>query len=94
MFWKARCSVSSGMVLAAACSWICAVCSRSSLLVESMMSLVVLLSAVIWPSTSRWLVIACATVTAVRSAPTVVVLARSTPLTSSTLFFLTRSSAR
>ncbi len=39
-------------------------------------------------------VIACATVTAVRSAPTVVVLARSTPFTSSTLFFLTKSNAR
>lgn len=63
-------------------------------LVESMMSLVVWLSEVICCSTSFWLVIACATVTAVRSAPTVVVLARSTPLTSSTLFFFTRSSER
>ena len=35
-----------------------------------------------------------ATVTAVRNAATVVVEARSTPFTSSTLFFLTRSSAR
>ena len=42
-----------------------------------------------------WLVpFAWATVTAVRSAATVVVDARSTPFTSSTLFFLTRSSAR
>ena len=37
---------------------------------------------------------AWATVTAVRRAETVVVEARSTPFTSSTLFFLTRSSAR
>ena len=87
-------SVSSGMVLPAACSWISAVFSRIILPVPSMMFAVVVLSAVIWSSTSFWLVIACATVTAVRSAPTVVVLARSTPLTSSTLFFLTRSSAR
>ncbi len=82
------------MVLAAACSWILPVWSRSMALVESMIPAVVVLSAVIWPSTSRWLVIASATVTAVRSAPTVVVLARSTPFTSSTLFFFTRSSAR
>lgn len=40
---------------------------------------VVVFSAVIWSSTSFWLVIARATVTAVRSAPTVVVDARSTP---------------
>ena len=37
MFWNARCSVSSGIVLAAACSWILPVCSRSSLPVELMM---------------------------------------------------------
>jgi transposase len=83
-----------GMVELAACSWILPVCSRSRVPVESMMFAVVWLSAVIWLSTSRWLAMAWATVTAVRSAPTVVVLARSTPLTSSTLFFLTRSSAR
>src|SRR6186997_1193896 len=84
MFWNARCSVSIGIVLLAACSWILAVLSRSSLPVESMIPAVVSLSEVICCSTSRWLVIAWATVTAVRSAPTVVVLARSTPLTSST----------
>ena len=55
---------------------------------------VVVLRAPICSSTSFWLVIAWATVTAVRSADTVVVDARSTPFTSSTLFFLTRSSAR
>ena len=55
---------------------------------------VVVLSAVTCSSTSLWLVSAWATVTAVRSAATVVVEARSTPFTSSTLFFLTRSSAR
>ena len=62
--------------------------------VDSIMLAVVVLSAVICSSTSFWLVIAWATVTAVRSAETVVVEARSTPFTSSTLFFLTRSSAR
>src|SRR3546814_10459593 len=85
---------STGIVEAAACSWIVAVWLLSSLPVESMIPAVVVLSAVIWSSTSRWLVSACATVTAVRSAATVVVEARSTPFTSPTLFFLTRSSAR
>ena len=78
----------------AACSWIAPVCVRSISPVESIMPAVVVLSAPICSSTSFWLVIAWATVTAVRSAATVVVEARSTPFTSSTLFFLTRSSAR
>src|SRR3546814_1768940 len=64
---------STGIVEAAACSWIVAVWLLSSLPVESMIPAVVVLSAVIWSSTSRWLVSACATVTAVRSAATVVV---------------------
>ena len=67
---------------------------RSISPVESIIPAVVVLSAPICSSTSFWLVIAWATVTAVRSAATVVVEARSTPFTSSTLFFLTRSSAR
>ena len=50
-------------------------------------------SAVIWSSTSFWLDTACAVMTAVRSAATVVVVARSTPLTSSALLRLIRSSA-
>ncbi|MNY76441.1 hypothetical protein D3C86_2160200 [compost metagenome] len=81
-------------MLDAACSWMRAVLSLSIFDVPSMMFAVVVLSAVICSSTSFWFVIACATVIAVFSAPTVVVLARSTPFTSSTLFFLTRSSAR
>jgi hypothetical protein len=47
--------------------------------VLSIMLAVVVLSAVICSSTSFWLVSAWATVTAVRSAETVVVEARSTP---------------
>ena len=82
------------MVDAAAWAWIAPVWVRSISPVESIMLAVVVLSAVTCSSTSFWLVIACATVTAVRSADTVVVDARSTPLTNSTLFFLTRSSAR
>jgi hypothetical protein len=52
------------------------------------------LRAVTWLSTSRWLTSAWATTTAVRSADTVVVVARSTPLMSSRLFLRTRSIAR
>ena len=59
-----------------------------------MMSSVVVFSAVIWSSTSFWFASACETITAVRSAETVVVVARSTPLISSMLFLRTRSSAR
>src|SRR3546814_19311804 len=70
----------------AACSWMRAVLSFSIFDVPSMMFAVVVLSAVICSSTSFWFVIACATVIAVLSAPTVVVEARSTPFTSSTLF--------
>ena len=55
---------------------------------------VVVFSAVIWSSTSFWLARACATITAVRSAATVVVVARSTPLISSMLFLRIRSMAR
>ena len=51
-------------------------------------------SAVIWSSTSFWLFSAWATITAVRSAEIVVVVARSTPLISSTLFLMTMSMAR
>ena len=50
--------------------------------------------AVIWSSTSFWLPSAWATMTAVRSAETVVVEARSTPLISSMLFLMTTSIAR
>ena len=55
---------------------------------------VVVLRAVIWSRTSFWLPRACATMTAVRSADTVVVEARSTPLTSSMLFLMVMSMAR
>src|SRR6185436_15321999 len=71
MFWKARWSVSSGMVEVAACSWIAPVWVRSISPVESIMLAVVVLSAVTCSSTSFWLLIAWATVTAVRSADTV-----------------------
>ena len=53
-----------------------------------------MLRAVIWSSTSFWLPRACATITAVRSADTVVVAARSTPLISSMLFLMMMSIAR
>ena len=59
-----------------------------------MMPDVVVLSAVIWSSTSFWLLSAWATMTAVRSAETVVVVARSTPLMSSMLFLMMMSIAR
>ena len=55
---------------------------------------VVVFSAVIWSSTSFWLPSAWATMTAVRSAEIVVVVARSTPLISSMLFLMTMSIAR
>ncbi len=78
----------------AACWWIAVPCCCSIADVDSIMLLVVVFSALIWSSTSFWLASAWATITAVRSAATVVVCARSTPLISSRLFFLTRSSAR
>ncbi len=68
--------------------------SRSISLVDAIRLPVVVLSAVIWSSTSFWLLSACATMTAVRSAETVVVVARSTPFISSRLFLRIRSSAR
>jgi hypothetical protein len=68
--------------------------SASILEVEAIMFDVVVFSAPIWSSTSFWLASACATMTAVRSAETVVVVARSTPLVSSTLFLMMMSIAR
>ena len=62
--------------------------------VDSIRFEVVVLSAVIWSSTSFWLASAWATMTAVRSAEIVVVVARSTPLISSMLFLWMRSIAR
>ena len=41
MFWNARCSTSTGIVDAAACSWICAVCDFNSLPVESIDVLII-----------------------------------------------------
>ena len=55
---------------------------------------VVVLSAVIWSRTSFWSASAWATITAVRSAETVVVVARWTPLISSRLLRRMTSSAR
>ena len=69
-------------------------CSLSILAVDAMRPVVVVFRAVIWSSTSRWLFSACATMTAVRRAATVVVVARSTPLMSSTLFLMMMSIAR
>ena len=68
--------------------------SASIFEVEAIMFDVVVLSAVIWSSTSFWFASACATMTAVRRAETVVVVARSTPLMSSMLFFMMMSIAR
>src|SRR3546814_6141621 len=82
LFWKARCSVSSGMVEDAACLWISPDWVLSNVPALSIMPAVVVFSAVICSSTSFGLVSAWATVTAVRSAETVVVDARSTPFTS------------
>ena len=82
------------IVALAAWLWMTPVCSRSSLEVDSIRFPVVVFRAVIWSSTSFWLVSAWATMTAVRRAETVVVVALSTPLTSSWLFFRTRSRAR
>jgi hypothetical protein len=62
--------------------------------VEAIRLPVVVFRALIWSSTSFWLDSACATMTAVRSAETVVVVARSTPFISSRLFLRIMSSAR
>ena len=69
-------------------------CSLSILAVDAMRPDVVVFSAVIWSRTSFWLFSAWATITAVRSAATVVVVARSTPLMSSRLFLMMMSIAR
>ena len=66
---------------------------RSWFDVDSMRLDVVVFSALIWSRTSFCRASACDTMTAVRSAETVVVWARSTPLISSMLFLRTRSSA-
>ena len=94
MFANAACSWGSPMVADAACCWICTELSRSISLVRSIIPRVVVFRAVIWSSTSFWLPSAWATMTAVRSAETVVVEARSTPLMSSMLFLMTMSIAR
>ena len=82
------------IVADAACLLMSTLWVASSSDVDSMSFDVVVFSAVIWSSTSFWLASACATITAVRSAAMVVVVARSTPLISSMLFFRTRSMAR
>ena len=81
-------------VVDAACLLMSTLWVASSCDVDSMSFDVVVLSAVIWSSTSFWFASAWATITAVRSAAIVVVVARSTPLMSSRLFFRTRSIAR
>jgi hypothetical protein len=78
----------------AACDWMEADWSASIFEVASIMFDVVVFSAVIWSSTSLWLARAWATITAVRRADTVVVVARSTPLMSSRLFLMITSIAR
>jgi len=97
MVWKtfsnAACSFCTLTLALAASSWMSALCWRSSSDVDSMRLLVVVFSAWTWSSTSFWLAIAWATMTAVRSAEMVVVVARSTPLMSSMLFLRTISSA-
>ena len=82
------------MVAEAACCWIGRGVVRIISEVRWIRSEVVVLSAVIWSSTSFWLPRAWATITAVRSADTVVVEARSTPLISSMLFLMMMSMAR
>ena len=94
MLAKAAWSCGRPTVADAACCWICTEFSRSISLVRWIIPLVVVLSAVIWSSTSFWLPSACATMTAVRRADTVVVDARSTHLISSRLFLMTMSIAR
>ena len=94
MFVNAASSLSMPIVDDAACSLIATLWVASSFDVDSIMFDVVVLSAVIWSSTSRWFASAWATITAVRSAEIVVVVARSTPLISSMLFFRMRSIAR
>src|SRR5678816_4709801 len=86
------------IVALAAWSWMRPVCWRSIEEVDWIKLPVVVLRAVIWSRTRRWLARAWATMTAVRRAATVVVVvaaaARSTPLISSWLFLRTRSRAR
>ena len=94
MLLKAFCSCSRLIVELAACSPIWALWVRSSSEVDSIRLPVVVLRAVIWSRTSFWLASAWATMTAVRSADTVVVVARSTPLISSRLLRRITSSAR
>ena len=94
MFANAACSESMPIVADAACLWMSHALLASSFDVDSMRFEVVVFSAVIWSSTSFWLASAWATITAVRSAAIVVVVARSTPLISSMLFLRTRSIAR
>ena len=91
MFVNAACSFSIPIVDDAACLLISADCSASISDVDSIRFDVVVFSAVIWSRTSFWFASACATMTAVRSAEIVVVVARSTPLISSRLFLRTRS---
>ena len=94
MLANAACSCSMPIVDDAACSWIAAELSLSISEVRWIIPDVVVLSAVIWSSTSFWLPSAWATMTAVRSAEMVVVEARSTPLISSMLFLMMMSIAR
>ncbi len=94
MLANAFCSSGRPTEEAAAPAWIRVEFSFSISEVLSIMREVVEFSAVIWSSTSCWLASAWATMTAVRSAETVVVVARSTPLISSRLFLITMSMAR
>src|SRR4029450_1094228 len=82
------------MVALAAWSWMRPVCWGSIEEGDSTRLPGGVVRAVIWSRTSRWLARAWATMTAVRRAATVVVVARSTPLISSWLFLRTRSRAR
>src|ERR1700682_2831519 len=94
MLANAVCSFWMLMVALAAWSWMSALWVLSSSEVDSIRLLVVVLRAWIWFRTSFWLAIAWATITAVRSAEMVVVVARSTPLISSMLFLRTTSRGR
>ena len=76
---KAFCSVSAETPELAACCCTFTELSASIFEVEEMRLSVVALTASIWSSTSFWFSSACAVITAVRSAVTVVVRARSTP---------------
>ncbi|WNB84381.1 hypothetical protein REH70_10885 [Cellulomonas sp. ATA003] len=87
-------SFSGSTVARDAPCWMAVPCVRSSSEVATIMSDVVALSASTCASTIRCCPSACEVMTATRSAAMVVSRARSTPLMSSTLFFLTTSSAR